>query len=443
MDKCLSNINRLLGLLFDHEEHTKQIISLVPSENVLSPLARIPYLLDNQSRYFLDDLRLFGRWVFPSGQHLAGIEQTILKPLLMELSKAKYVNVRPISGINCMTVALAALTRPGDSILTVPLTCGGHPSSSVVAERLALKVSNIPMSSCHEINYVSLEDTLKRVKPSLVYIDQATFLFPITVKKIREIIDTVSPSTIIHYDSSHINGLIFGGVCSNPLDDGAHCFGGSTHKTLPGPHKGFLATNDPILSKKIESATDHFVSHHHMASVISLAITLIEFQLCEGKKYAENILSNTRYMGELLDKFGYHVVKHNKKYTECHQLWVAFESEKEASILFNKLCEAGLYLNYFQELPGVNSPGFRLSLSEFTRYGALMNDVEELAQAFVAIDNDEVLDVDRSKIRKIKQLRNQPNFCFKFEFLHNGKISEFLKPYINNTSAEAFTYDVC
>ncbi|EDP46702.1 serine hydroxymethyltransferase [Rickettsiella grylli] len=442
MDKHLLNINKLLELLLEHEKYTKQTISLVPSENVLSPLARIPYLLDNQSRYFLDDLRLFGKWVFPSGQHLASIEQTILKPLLIELAKAKYINVRPISGINCMTVTLAALTKRGDSILTVPLTCGGHPSSSVVAERLALKVNDIPMSNCHEINYIAFEDILKKVKPSLVYIDQATFLFPISVKKMREIIDIVSPSTIIHYDSSHINGLIFGGVCNNPLDEGAHCFGGSTHKTFPGPHKGFLATNDPILSKKIESATDHFVSHHHAASVISLAITLIEFKFCKGKKYAENIVINTRYMGELLNKFGYHVVKHGKKYTECHQLWVAFESEKEACILFSKLCEAGLYLNYFQELPGIHSPGFRLSLSEFTRYGASMNDVEELCQAFIAIDN-EALDVGKSKIRKIRQLRNQPNFCFKFESLPNGQISEFLRTYINATSAEAFIYDIC
>ena len=76
-------------------------------------------------------------------------------------------------------------------------------------------------------------------------------MFPIDPQPIRNLIDKLSPETILHYDSSHINGLIFGKALFNPLTRGAHCYGGSTHKTLPGPHKGFLAMNELSIAKRM------------------------------------------------------------------------------------------------------------------------------------------------------------------------------------------------
>lgn len=211
-----------------------------------------------------------------SGKDLGTIEQEYLYPLLKEAAQAQYVTTKPISGINCMTIALSALSKPGDTIYTVPITVGGHVSTLHVAEGLGLTVKHIPFLNPYDINYEELETCLIKDNPAIVYIDQSTFLFPIDPYPIRQIINKNNLRSYIHYDSSHINGFILTHVMDNPLERGAHCFGGSTHKTLPGPHKGFLATNNQELYIKIQNKSDHFVSHSHMARSISLAITLLE-----------------------------------------------------------------------------------------------------------------------------------------------------------------------
>src|SRR5690349_6191498 len=117
-------IAALFQRLKRHQAHAEEAIHLTASENVLSPLARLPFGMDLHARYFLDDLRLFGTWCFPAGAEPGAIEQEILTPVLAELAGASHVNVRPISGINCMTIALAALTSPGQTLLSVPVASG-------------------------------------------------------------------------------------------------------------------------------------------------------------------------------------------------------------------------------------------------------------------------------------------------------------------------------
>src|SRR5205823_6268942 len=150
------------------------------------------------------------------------------------------------------------------------------------------------------IDMSGLEAELIKTRPAVVYSDQSTLLFPIDPRPLRELIDLVSPEIILHYDSSHVNGLILGDALFNPLERGAHSFGGSTHKTLPGPHKGFFATNDESLARRVQAASDHFVSHHHLADVVSLAVTLIEMQECSGDVYAHRVIANAQNFARVL-----------------------------------------------------------------------------------------------------------------------------------------------
>lgn len=222
----------LLDRLRVHEHRACSAFNLTPSENRLSPLAQLPFRLDAYSRYFLDDMRLFGQWCFPAGRQLGAIERDVLHPLLKTFAKSEFVNVRPISGINCMTIVLAALVRPGDNVLVIPASAGGHVSTRHVATRLGVAAFDIPFVSPFEIDYPGLEAVLAQHRIRLVYLDQSTQLVPLDTKPLRDMVDAVSPSTLIHYDSSHVNGLIFGAALPNPLERGAHTFGGSTHKTL-------------------------------------------------------------------------------------------------------------------------------------------------------------------------------------------------------------------
>lgn len=212
-------------------------------------------VLDGYSRYFVDHMELFGEWSFFGGVEAGRIETDLLKPMLSDMAGADHVDVRPISGLNCMTVAMGGLCPAGGTMYTVPVESGGHMSTTTVAERLGIRTVPLPMDGHHAIDLDRLAEQLKTDPPNLVYLDQSTQLFPIDPLPVRELLDQHAPQALLHYDSSHINGLILGGALPNPLDRGAHSFGGSTHKTLPGPHKAFLATNDRRVAEMTDDGT--------------------------------------------------------------------------------------------------------------------------------------------------------------------------------------------
>lgn len=388
-------------------------VNLTPSENVLSPLARLPFVLDAHGRYFLDDLRLFGRWFFPAGRELGALQHDVLTPILQTMTEARHVNIRPISGINCMTAALAGIARSGDTVLTVPLSAGGHASTSVVATRLGLRVEPLPFTTPHDLDLDRLADMLERESPALIYFDQSTLLFPIDPEPVRRIVDIVSPSTLIHYDSSHVNGLILGGAVFNPLRRGADSFGGSTHKTLAGPHKGFFATNRDDLAERFQAATDHFVSHHHMASVLSLAITLIEMQECGGAEYARTTVDNARLFAVALANEGVPAAEGERGYTSCHQVWVPCDTVEATAALTNRLERCGLLANNFNCLPGLDRPGFRLSAAEITKRGASSDDMVELAGVIADAVLERAGDDDiRGRVADLAGRWAEPRYCF-------------------------------
>ncbi|MBX9585807.1 MAG: hypothetical protein K2X50_00985 [Gammaproteobacteria bacterium] len=406
-------IAQLLAFVQDNERNSLKKIHLIPSENTLSPLSRLPLLLDIYSRYYLNDFKRFGAWCFPSGQPIDLLENEFLYPILRELSGAIYINTKPISGMNCMTIALAGLADLGDSVLTIPVENGGHVSTTIVAERLGLSLNFIPFKNTFEIDYCKLEDLLKKIKPKLIYLDHATFLFPLDTSAIRALINRVTPDTILYYDTSHTNGLILCQAYPNPLEHGVDIYGGSTHKTLPGPHKAFLATNRKDLADKIESKSNHFVSHNHPSSSLSLAITLMEMKYCGGRDYANRIITNAKLFANILSERGFMVSSNNHNYTETHQVWAY--PEKNIEEYTNLLSNLGIVINKFSSLPGINRQSYRLSVSEITRMGAQETEITELAHLMGDLLNEN--NVNRSLIDRFSLLQKKlsvPQYCYRF-----------------------------
>jgi glycine hydroxymethyltransferase len=438
IDRDKKLIVDLLTRLSGQERRAHRSISMTPSENVLSPLARLPFVLDAYSRYFLDDLRLFGRWFFHGGKEIGSIEQEVLLPLFRTMARARHVNVRPISGLNCMTVVLAGLTNPGDVVFTVPLEAGGHASTPVVAGRFGLQVRPIPFSNPFDIDMNRLETELAQLRPAVLYIDQSTLLFPIDPLPLRKLIDAVSSETVLHYDSSHVNGLILGGAIFNPLERGAHCFGGSTHKTLPGPHKGFFATNDDTLSLQIQEMSDHFVSHHHLAEVISLTVTLIEMQLCGGNHYARRVIANARNFARVLSERGVFVAAADRGFTASHQVWAIPGTKYSMDELAERLYRCGIIVNNFNGLPGIAQPAFRLSLAEATRMGATELDAANLAGIFADALGGEVQETSlQQRVDQLCRKLNRPHYCFELDKLRLLGVPNELKALLEALFAPA------
>lgn len=184
----MNQINELINLLFSHEEKLNDSFSMVPSENPISPLARRVFLYDAYTRYYFDNISIWGKWAFPGGNILGRIESEILIPLLNEMTTAKYVNVKPISGLNCMLITLLSYCNPGDYIYLMPSELGGHPSSAEISKNFGLKIIYTPHNKDNfDIDWEKFSIMVEKNKPRLIYIDQATVLFPINIKKIKQI----------------------------------------------------------------------------------------------------------------------------------------------------------------------------------------------------------------------------------------------------------------
>ena len=127
--------------ILDHERTAKKRLNLVASENLPSITARFAYLSDIIARYYFPSDR--NSSVFPGNEFLEKIYHRCEKKI-GELVGAKYVSVRPIAGLSAMTVALAGLVRPGETIATISPENGGHNLTVRIARRLGLRLVYLP-----------------------------------------------------------------------------------------------------------------------------------------------------------------------------------------------------------------------------------------------------------------------------------------------------------
>ena len=378
-------VNEIMLMLKENEQQAKNVLNLVPSESFYSPLAKIPFLLDCYHRYFFNITRQPDKWDFRGSELLSIIETDVAIPLLKEFTKAAYVDVRPLSGMHAMLIVLAGMTKIGDCVFCLSQNLGGHYATHPNAERFGLSVIDIVGPDPHTIDLDDLKHKARSFLPRLVYIDQCFGLFPFNIKEIVDVIRSVSPSTIIHVDASHWLGLIFGGALPNPLEEGADSFGGSTHKTFPGPHKGIFATNNPKLNKAIIDTQFVMTSNHNFAGVISLALCLLDFKENGGRSYISRIVQNTKNLGACLSEKGLTVIGKNRGYSSGHQLWVCTEIlEIPAQLASDRLYNANIRVNCLPYIPGFEGrPALRLGLAETTYKGFNQKEIEQLSTIII------------------------------------------------------------
>ena len=380
-----ASIADIIGLLARNEDEARGTLSLVPSENSLSGLAKLPLLLDAYHRYFFNETDEPERWLFRGSQRIGAIEMKVTGPVLRELAQASYSSVRPLSGLSAMALVLAALGgEPGSAILTISPTNGGHYATPSIARRFGLRVGHLDGPSPHALDYAKVTEEVARVQPTLVYVDQSHALFPVDVRKLVAAVRAAGGTTVVHVDASHFMGLVLGGAFPNPLECGADSFGGSTHKTFPGPHKAVFTTRRPDLAERIEETQDYLISSHHFAATVSLGLALLEFRDHGGREYAHAIIENTARFGRRLSELGCTLAAADLGFSAGHQLWLDTEAQGiPAMLASDRLFAAGLRVNVSPDLPGFSHRAVRIGFNEPTYRGLRGADVDELAEIFV------------------------------------------------------------
>lgn len=298
---------------FDRQQNQ---IELIASENIVSKA-----VLEAQGSIFTNKYAEG----YPAKRYYRGCEFVdVVENLAIERAKklfdARFVNVQPHSGSQANTGVYVALLKPCDTIMGMSLDAGGHLTHGSKVSFSGKWLNSVQYGVCKDtglIDYDEVERLALENKPKLIIAGGSAYPRQIDFKRFREIADKIGAYLMV--DMAHFAGLVAGGVHPNPLEY-ADVVTTTTHKTLRGPRGGMILTNNGEIAKKINSAIFPGTQGGPLEHVIAAkAVCFAEDLTPQFKKYAAQVVSNARAMGERLKKRGLDLVSGG---TDTHLLLV-------------------------------------------------------------------------------------------------------------------------
>ena len=294
----------LYKALMGEEERERKGVELIPSENYVSRAVREANgsVLTNKYSEGYPGRRYYG------GQEFTDIVETLAIERAKQLFNAKFVNVQPLGGANANVAMYFALMEPGDKVLGMDLSHGGHlthghPTTAInkVFNFVRYKMKNVETG---EIDYDELREVALREKPKIILAGFSAYSRELDYAKFVEIAKEVGAYTVA--DMAHIAGLIAGGVAKNPFDFGFDIITTTTHKTLRGPRGGMiLVRENEEIAKKINKAVfPGMQGGPHMHIIAGKAVAFGEALTPAFKEYTAQILKNAKAMETVFKREG-------------------------------------------------------------------------------------------------------------------------------------------
>jgi glycine hydroxymethyltransferase len=272
-------------------------IEMIASENIVSKavLEAQGSVLTNKYAEGYPGKRYYG------GCDQVDIIETLAIERAKELFRAAYVNVQPHSGAQANGAVMLALLQPGDTVLGMALSAGGHLTHGA-KPALSGKWFNavqygVRAEDCR-VDYDEVERLAKEHKPKLIIAGFSAYPRELDWARFRSIADSVGAYLMV--DMAHIAGLVAAGVHPSPVPH-AHITTSTTHKTLRGPRGGIILTNDEDLAKKINSAVFPGLQGGPLMHVIAgKAVAFGEALQPSFTSYIEQVVANAKALGEVL-----------------------------------------------------------------------------------------------------------------------------------------------
>lgn len=289
------------------EEH----LELIASENYVSPeiLAVQGSVLTNKYAEGYPGKRYYGGCEFVDQAELLAINRA------KTLFKADYVNVQPHSGSQANSAVMMALISPGDSILGMALSHGGHLTHGSKVNFSGKLYHSIEYGVNPEtglIDYDNLRNLALSHRPKLIMAGFSAYSQIIDWERFREIADEVGAYLVA--DMAHVAGLVAVGLYPSPIPY-ADVVTSTTHKTLRGPRGGLiLARSNELIEKKLNSAVFPGTQGGPLMHVIAAkAVAFLEALQPAFKDYQEQVLINSKLLAERLQDRGYNIVSGGTK----------------------------------------------------------------------------------------------------------------------------------
>ncbi|MEG0475372.1 MAG: serine hydroxymethyltransferase [Carnobacterium sp.] len=387
----------------DHErERQENNIELIASENFVSEgvLAAQGSILTNKYAEGYPGKRYYG------GCEYIDIVENLAIDRAKELFGAEYANVQPHSGSGANMAVFNAFLAPGDVVLGMDLTHGGHLTHGSLVNFSGKTYDFVAYGVDKEAEYLDYDAVRQQAlkhKPKMIIAGGSAYARKIDFAKFREIADEVGAYLMV--DMAHIAGLVAAGLHQNPVPY-ADVVTTTTHKTLRGPRGGLILAKEQY-GKALNSAIFPGIQGGPLEHVIAgKAVALKEAMMPEFKTYAAQIIKNAKAMESVFNSSAGHLVSGG---TDNHLLLLEVRqfglNGKEAEALLDKV---GITVNKntipFETLSPFKTSGIRIGTPAITTRGFDEADSKAVAELIVAALNAKS---DPEKLAEIKQTVRQ------------------------------------
>lgn len=364
-------------------------LELIASENIVSKavMAAQGSVLTNKYAEGYPGKRYYG------GCEYVDVVEQLAIDRAKELFGAGYANVQPHSGAQANMAVFFALLTPGDTVMGMNLTDGGHLThgSPVNMSGKYFKIVPYGVSEKTEmLDYDEIQRIANECKPKLIVAGASAYARTIDFQRMAEIAHSVGAYLMV--DMAHIAGLVAAGLHPSPVPY-ADVVTTTTHKTLRGPRGGLILCKDEEFGKQFNKAIFPGIQGGPLMHVIAAkAVALKEALSPEFKAYAQQIVKNAKVLADTLQADGFRIVSGG---TDNHLMLVDLTSKNiTGKLAQNLLDEVGITANKntipFEKLSPFVTSGIRLGSPALTTRGFKEDDMVEVANIIaLVLDNPE------------------------------------------------------
>lgn len=306
--------DQIRELIEKEAQRQREGLELIPSENYVSSevLEALGSILTNKYSEGYPGHRYYG------GQEVTDQIEQLAIDRAKQLFHADHANVQPHSGAPANEAVYAAWLKPGDTVLAMDLSHGGHLTHGAPVTRSAQLYHFVRYGmkdpATGEIDYEELRRLAIEHQPKIILAGFSAYPRELDYDKFAEIGNEVG--ALLMADMAHIAGLIAAGIAENPLDHGFHVMTTTTHKTLRGPRGGLILTNGVVSNplkapektlENIPTLIDRAVfpgtqGGPHMHVIAAKAVAFYEALQPEFVEYAKQVVKNARVLADELMK---------------------------------------------------------------------------------------------------------------------------------------------
>ena len=393
----------LFDAIANEDNRQEHGIELIASENFVSKdvMRAQGSILTNKYAEGYPGRRYYG------GCEVVDVVENLAIDRAKELFGAEYANVQPHSGSQANMAVYNALLEPGDKILGMNLSHGGHLTHGSPVNFSGKMYNFVAYGVTKDEEVIDYDEVLRVAKeeqPKLIVAGASAYSRTIDFKKFGEIAEEVGAKFMV--DMAHIAGLVATGHHPNPVPY-ADVVTTTTHKTLRGPRGGLILAKKEY-ARKLNSAIFPGIQGGPLMHVIAAkAVALYEALQPEFKDYIERVVANAKAMADTFKDSKFHLVSNG---TDNHMFLLGVSDyDLNGQELETLLDSVGITVNKngipFDELPPTKTSGVRIGTPAVTTRGFKEAEVQQVAKWIIKVaenqDNSEVLDEIRKEVRAL------------------------------------------